>query len=658
MPVLRGQRARHQPDQVDGRGRCRETPARRRRPGELIQHDAVGHRDHAAGEHQLAHDRHHQQRHDLFGGFGQRRQRQTDHRGGHRGGRDVDEQLEAAVADHRAAVHRAGTPPLAQDRDRGDDRRLDDREHGEHEYLGQQVGSGGQSDGLFPAEDRAFTDQRANGQRGAHEDGADVEHHQDLSWFVGCRAAFDGGHRDAEADVAGHRQRQHAHDERKHHQEREVAAVRHHQAHLPSRDGRQLPAHAGAGRVAQLRRREGGWLRRGRPVLGQVALVRAGRVAGDAGEDVRPVGGTHRRADLAGRTVERGHAARGQQQHLVADVEVGQRVGDDEHDAAGVGELAQHRHHLAVQRGVQAGGRFVEDQQRRAGQEFECDRGAFALPAGELVDAGVGMLGHLELFEDLRDHLGAVLFGGVRREAQLGGIHQRLVDGQFAVYHVVLGNHADPGAQRRILGMDVVAFERDGAGGRMGVAGDLPRERGLAGAGGSDHRGQRAGASGDGDVVEQRLVALDGPRQPAYVQTAGGGVGGGLGAAGQRAAVEHQVDVADRDGVAIAEQRGVDTGAVDECAVDAAVVADLGPGRGGHQRGVVSRGQHIGDDDVVVARSTDLRRPGGCLCGPARPQDPQHAGRDVAVRGPGCGGGAHHRGRLHLRGRDGLRRSR
>ena len=192
----------------------------------------------------------------------------------------------------------------------------------------------------------------------------------------------------------------------------------------------------------------------------------------------------------------------------------------------------------------------------------------------------------------------------------------------------------------------------------MGVAGDLPRERGLAGAGWSDHRGQRAGAGGDRDVVEQRLVALDGPRQPAYVQTAGGGVGGGFGTAGQGAAVEHQVDVADRDGVAVVEQRGGDTGAVDECAVDAAVVADLGSGSGGHQRGVVSRGQHIGDDDVVVARSTDLRRPGRCLCGPARPQDPQHAGRDVAVRGAGCGGGAHHRGRLHLRRRDGLRRSR
>ena len=89
-------------------------------------------------------------------------------------------------------------------------------------------------------------------------------------------------------------------------------------------------------------------------MLGEEALGGAVGVTGHMGEDVGPVRRAHRRADLAGRAVERGLTARGQQQHLIADVKIGQRVGDDEHHAAGIGELAQHRHHLAIQRGVQA----------------------------------------------------------------------------------------------------------------------------------------------------------------------------------------------------------------------------------------------------------------------------------------------------------------
>ena len=193
---------------------------------------------------------------------------------------------------------------------------------------------------------------------------------------------------------------------------------------------------------------------------GEVTLVGRVGIAGDRAEDVGPVGGAHRRADLVGRPAERGLAAGRQQQHLIAHVEVGQRVRDHQHHAAGVGQLAQHRHHLPVQRRVQARGRLVEDQQRRTGQQLQRHRGALALTAGELVDAGVAVLGHLEFLEHLRDDLFAVVLGGVRRQPQFGGVHQRLVDGQLAVHDVVLRHHADPGAQRGVLGVDVVALER------------------------------------------------------------------------------------------------------------------------------------------------------------------------------------------------------
>ena len=131
------------------------------------------------------------------------------------------------------------------------------------------------------------------------------------------------------------------------------------------------------------------------------------------------------------------------------------------HDhAAGIGELAQHRHHLAVQRGIQARGGLVEDQQRRTGQQFHRHRGAFALATGEPVDSCLRVRRQLEFVEHLRDHLAPILLGGVRRQPQLGRVAQRLLDGELAMHDVVLRHHADTTAQRRVLGVDVVPLER------------------------------------------------------------------------------------------------------------------------------------------------------------------------------------------------------
>ena len=100
----------------------------------------------------------------------------------------------------------------------------------------------------------------------------------------------------------------------------------------------------------------------------QIAIAGGLRITGHGAEDVGPVGGSHRRADLGRRPAERRFAARGEQQHLIAHVEVGQRVCDHQHHAAGVGKIAQHRHHLAVQRRVQTRCRLVQNEQGRAGQ--------------------------------------------------------------------------------------------------------------------------------------------------------------------------------------------------------------------------------------------------------------------------------------------------
>ncbi len=177
-------------------------------------------------------------------------------------------------------------------------------------------------------------------------------------------------------------------------------------------------------------------------------------------------------------------------------------MGDDEDDPAGVGEAAQRGHDLPVERRVEAGGGFVEDQQRRSGEQFEGDRRAFALPPGEAVDPGAGVLGELEFAEHPGDHLVAVGTGGVRWQPQFGGVAEGLTDGELPVEHVVLGNETDPGAQRLVFGVHAVAVElHDPVGGIAGAGDDLGHG-GFARAGGADDGGERAGRRGQGDVVQ------------------------------------------------------------------------------------------------------------------------------------------------------------
>ncbi len=189
----------------------------------------------------------------------------------------------------------------------------------------------------------------------------------------------------------------------------------------------------------------------------------------------------------------------------------------------------------------------------------------------------------------------------------------------------------------------------------MRVAGHQPRERRLARAGRADDGGQRAGACRDRNVVQQCLVVLDRPRHAVHFESAGAGRRLGLGAPHQCAAAEHQVDVADRDGVAVVQHRRIDTCTVDECAVDAAVVADLRAARAGQQGRVVTGRQHVGDHDVVVGGAADLDRARRHVGGSPRPQDLQHARREIALARARRGRRTQRGDRFQTRGGDRLR---
>ena len=76
----------------------------------------------------------------------------------------------------------AGGRALSEPDDEGRDRRLDGGEDKEDEDLRQQVGLVDRPTAC--SEDRMFADQVANGQRGTHEDGADIEQDHDAPRLV------------------------------------------------------------------------------------------------------------------------------------------------------------------------------------------------------------------------------------------------------------------------------------------------------------------------------------------------------------------------------------------------------------------------------------------------------------------------------------------
>ena len=362
------------------------------------------------------------------------------------------------VAEQHSA---SGRGALADHHDRGGDRRLQDREPAEHRGLGEQVGVVDNPTacsrwkmGRSPTRSRIVRAVPMNAAAGISR----LSICADSSGVPACGAG------DMKSVVAGHRQGQRAQDERQQRQEDEIGAVGDHQADLPAGDRRDLAPHAGVNRFAEAARLVG--LVRQIPlgplfglVLVQEAAVGFVGVGAHLGEDLGPVGGAHRPTDLVGRAAVGRLAAGSHQQHLVADVQVGQQCVTTITTRPASANWRSIVMTWLIQRRIQTRGRLVEDQQRRPGQQLERHRGAFALSAGQLVDAGIGVLGQVEFFEHLGYDLGAVGFAGVRRQPQLRGVAQRLVDRQLAMHHVVLRDHADPAAQRCVLGVNVVALE-------------------------------------------------------------------------------------------------------------------------------------------------------------------------------------------------------
>ena len=129
--------------------------------------------------------------------------------------------------------------------------------------------------------------------------------------------------------------------------------------------------------------------------------------------------------------------------HLVGQHHVLGGVGDHDDRAPLVGQAALQVHEGGFRAGVETGGRLVEEEQARAGEQLHADRDALLLSAAQAADLHILAVGQVEILEHLQDALVPLGRGRILGHAQLGGKVERLVDRQLHVDDVFLRHVTD-----------------------------------------------------------------------------------------------------------------------------------------------------------------------------------------------------------------------
>ncbi len=600
-----GQVAGHDPGQPDGGGHGAERPAGGHQPGELFEDGHAVQREQRAAEDDLDDGEQHQQRHRHLLLAHEGRDQQPEHHGRERQQGDGQGDLEQGREHDAAAAGRVEVD--AGQGDQGEDDGLGDRDGAQHHHLGHQVRRSGQADGAFAPVDRALLDEFAHRVGRAGEHAADAEDEQRVHRRVlGQLPAREGpGH-------GSHHERQGDHDD-------EEGAVGGEDGRVAADQGAQLGGRAaraergrGRGRCGLRAPGLGGGLGDVVPVERRVAVFPRPVPVLDVVEGLegfRPLLEAEEGEGVVGPAVERDPASGGEDQETVADAETEDAVRDHDDGAAVVGEPAQHVHHGAVHAGVETGGRLVQEEQRRLGQQFHGDADPFALAAGESVHGLSGAFFEPQ-FPDHLLHPG-LPFGVLRvlGEAQFGGVGEGGAHGELGVQDVVLRDQADAPPQFGVVAVQVTAVVQDGAVVGGPLSGQSVEQRGLAGPARSDDGEQALLPHREGDVVEQDLVAaVDGDREVLDVEGDLPGVDILL----EFVADQAVRDVADADDVSGACGGAGDGTPVEVGAVVAAEVDDLVAAVGaGAQFGVVAGDRQVVDDEVVVGGPADADRARG-----------------------------------------------
>lgn len=230
--------------------------------------------------------------------------------------------------------------------------------------------------------------------------------------------------------------------------------------------------------------------------------------------DLRRVADAVEVVQSVGSLAEVDRVAVGQEHDLVEHVEEaagGLVDGHGDGAAACLRELPQEGDDPAGDRGVEAGGRLVEQEQAGIDEHLLSDADALALAAGDAAHQGaaddvVAAHGEAELVEDGLGLRGLLLAGEGAGQAEEGGVVEGLRHREVRVEDIILGDEAEGALERAGEGPAVVGDAAgEAAGGRHPPAEERQQRR-LPAAGGAKHRQQLPRLDAPGDALQHHLL--------------------------------------------------------------------------------------------------------------------------------------------------------
>ena len=177
-------------------------------------------------------------------------------------------------------------------------------------------------------------------------------------------------------------------------------------------------------------------------------------------------------------------------------------MSDHDHYFALVGYAAQAFHEVSGNDAVQTGIGLIQHKEERIADIFHGDGKALSLAAGKLLNKAALHGGQSELVQNGIDALYDLRKGRVRGEPEVGGVHERAVNGVVTAHEVHLRDKADGILHLVVFAVDVHTPEENLGIGFL-IAGDGVYKGCLAGTGSAQKKDHVAGLDRHEDLAEQ-----------------------------------------------------------------------------------------------------------------------------------------------------------
>ena len=151
---------------------------------------------------------------------------------------------------------------------------------------------------------------------------------------------------------------------------------------------------------------------------------------------------------------------------------------DDGHPV--IGQASEQAHDLPVSTLVQPAGHLVEEQQTGAGENLAGQARALLLPTAERADTLVEPIQQVDAARSVVHSRVALRDDGIRRQAKLRRIVERLAERELLVQDVLLRHECDILLQGLKIGMQVTIVEQYRSISRKHPTGHDIHQRGLA----------------------------------------------------------------------------------------------------------------------------------------------------------------------------------